>query len=236
MLNLFSIVKYESLMLVRTWKFWIIVAIGVFLPILFNVLFIIADRVGTNVGWQGLEGAGPYVMFSYFNIFQIVIIIFLTGDFREKDTRAQVDEVMNSRSMTNLEYIFGKYLGIIIPLVLLTLTVVLFLSIANRIVNDTWSLTYYFKFFLILNLPGLLFAAAFIIFVSSLLRNSFVVFIFVLSYTIGMILLSYNKAFSMNQLWLFADYVGFFLPLFPSDLTGVLNLDIIISQRLFYTL
>jgi len=234
MLNLFSIVKYESLMLLRTWKFWILVIIGIFFPILINVFFIIINRVGVNVGWQGLEGAGPYVMFSYFNFFQIIIIIFLTGDFREKDSRAQVDEVMNSRSMTNLEYILGKYLGIIIPLVLLTLTVVLLLSFANRIVNDTWSLTYYFKFFLILNLPGLLFVAAFIIFISSLLRNSFVVFIFVLAYTIGMVILSYYKAFSMNQLWLFVDYVGFFLPLFSSDLTGVLNLDIIILQRVFY--
>lgn len=223
-------------MLVRTWKFWILSVIVISIPILFNVGFIIADRLGANTGWQGLQGAGPYVMFSYFNIFQIIIIIFLTGDFREKDSRAQVDEVMNSRSMTNLEYILGKYFGIIIPLVLLTLTVVLLLSIANRIVNDTWSITYYFKFFLILNLPGLLFAAAFIIFISSLLRNSFVVFIFVLAYTIGMGVLSYYKAFSVNQLWLFADYIGFFLPLFPSDLTSVLNLNMIILQRVFYTL
>ena len=229
MINLFPIIKYESLMLFRTWKFCILVILGALVPIFLNVIFIIVQRIGVDAGWVGLEGAGPYVLFYYFNIFQVVIVIFLTGDFREKDVKMKVVEVMNSRSMTNFEYIFGKYIGIIVPLITLTGIIIFILSLVNYFVNDIWLLGYYLTYFLILNLPALFFITALCIFVSALLRNSFVVFIVILSYTVGTLMLLYYTAYSMNQMWLFVDYVGFFLPLFPSDLIGIININPIIN-------
>ncbi|MCH8285474.1 ABC transporter permease, partial [candidate division KSB1 bacterium] len=234
MINLFSIIKYESLMLFRTWKFWILVIIGAFIPIFFNVIFIIVQKLGVDAGWAGLEGAGPYVLFYYYNIFQVAIVIFLTGDFREKDVKMKVVEVMNSRSMTNFEYIFGKFIGIIVPMITLTAVIIITLSLVNYFVNDLWSLGYYVTYFLVLNIPALFFITALCIFVSALLRNSFVVFIVIISYTVGTVIISYYTAYSMNQMWLYVDYVGFYLPLFPSDLVGVLNMNQIIFQRIFY--
>ncbi|MFC1553184.1 M1 family aminopeptidase [candidate division KSB1 bacterium] len=233
---LFTIAKYESLMLVRTWKFWILAILSAILPIIFNVYFIISKRFGVEFGAAGLEGTGPYVLFYYFNIFQILIVIFLSGDFREKDSRYQVNEVMNTKSMTNLEYILGKFLGIVIPLILLTSSVVLILSLVNRLVNWSWSLDLYFKYFALLYIPALFYSTAFIIFISSLIRNTAAVFTLVMAYTIGMFLLSRDHAFTLNQLWIFTDYVGFFLPLFPSDLVDILNEAIFIKQRIFYVL
>jgi hypothetical protein len=232
--NLRPIVKYESLMLLRTWKFWIVGIISFLFPLLMYIPILISRAMGTESGWQGLDGFGPFMLFHHYNIFQIVMIVFFTNDFREKDKNALIDEVMNSRSMTNLEYILGKYLGVVVPVIVLTAAVVLTLSVINRVTSGAWLLKQYSQLFLILNLPALLFATAFVIFISALLRNTFVVFIITLGIYIGIIILSVNKSHSMNQLWGFADFIGTALPLYPSDLVGIINIKTIVLHRVFY--
>ncbi|MCP4726843.1 MAG: hypothetical protein GY863_17520, partial [bacterium] len=237
MRNFFPVAKYESIMLFRTWKFWILAAVGMFFPIMINVVFILIERFGESVpGWLALEGSRPYFFFSFYNSIQIIIVIFLTSDFREKDKKHQIDKVMCSKSMTNFEYIFGKYFGIMIPLMVLTLSVLALLIIFNRIMNGTWLIEYYITYFLIMNLPGLIFITAFVIFTSSLLRNTAVVFIVIMIYTAAMWKLSIDHSFEINNIWLFTDYIGMFLPLYPSDLVGIVSMNDIILQRSFYIL
>ncbi|MFC1733087.1 hypothetical protein ACFL6I_22540 [candidate division KSB1 bacterium] len=235
MVNFYTIVKYESLMLFRTWKFWILALVGMFFPIITNIGLILMQKFGGGgPGWGGLEGSAPFMLFYFYNIIQTVIVIFLTSDFREKDHKAHVHEVMCSRSMTNLEYIAGKYFGIVVPLILLTSTIVLILSVVNFLANGYWAIGHYVFNFLILNLPGLLFITAFIIFMSSLLRNTALVFVAVLAYTAATIYFVTMHSFSLNNMWLFLDYLGYFLPLFPSDMVGVLDIAGIAYQRIFY--
>ena len=151
MVNFYTIVKYESLMLFRTWKFWILALVGMFFPIITNIGLILMQKFGGGgPGWGGLEGSAPFMLFYFYNIIQTVIVIFLTSDFREKDHKAHVHEVMCSRSMTNLEYIAGKYFGIVVPLILLTSTIVLILSVVNFLANGYWAIGHYVFNFLIL--------------------------------------------------------------------------------------
>jgi len=225
---------YEAKMLLRTWKFWILAVLGMFFPILMNVAIVIMRKFGEGPGEFHLESASAYLLFYFYSYAQAIVIVFLASDFREKDKKAKIDEVMSSRPVSNFQYIFGKYLGLMIPIIILALIVVFLSVILNLIVNKSLIINPYFKLLILMNIPALIFITAFIIFISSLVRNSAIVFLVIGGYMFLIIKTLAGNIWSANKLYFLLDYGCFFLPMFPSDMVGIVNTGFIVMQRVFY--
>jgi len=228
------VAKYETKMLLRTWKFWILAILGMFFPILMNVAIIIMRRIGEGPGEFHLESTAAYLLFYFYSYAQAIVVIFLASDFREKDKKAKIIEVMSSRPISNFQYIFGKYLGLMGPVIVLALIVVFLSTVLTLIVNHKLIIAPYIFLLLLMNIPALIFITAFIIFISSVVRNSAVVFISICAYMFLIIWTMVKHMWSFNKLYLLLDYGCFFLPMFPSDLVGIVNMEFVLLQRLLY--
>ncbi len=234
--RIISIARYETIMLLRTWKFWILAVVGMFLPVMFNVVVVILRYIGEGPGEFRMLGTLPYLLFYFYNYSLAVIVIFLTSDFREKDRRYRIDGVLYSHCLSNTQLIWGKYLGIVIPLVVLNLIVIALSVIANLLALKTFYILPYFSNFALLTLPSLLFIIPFIIFISSVVRNSAAVFIVVAVYLCISMWILIKHAFPYNQMYYLLDFGCFLLPLFPSDIIGIADMNFSVMQRLFYVI
>jgi len=233
--RIFSVTKYEALMLLRTWKFWIPAILGFSFPVFFVVtITLVTYFIEVDVGAFYMKGTTAYILFYFFNYVIGLVIVFLCSDFFAKDKKAKVEEVINSRPISNTEYIMGKYFGVAAPLCILSIFVIVVSTIFTSIFLKTFTLIPFLKFFLIINLPTILFLTALIIFISSFIRNPAIIFIIICGIITGVIVVAAKNQFHSNKLFDLIDFGCFFLPLFPSDIIGIPNLDRIVLQRIFF--
>lgn len=237
MFRIFAVAKYESLMLLRTWKFWILAIIGMSIPLLMVVTFTLLTYFGEiDEGIFYIKDTTAYLLFYFYNYIVGLVIVFLCSDFFAKDRKSKVEEVITSRAISNTEYITGKYLGVVVPLSVLSLIVVLLSTIFTSIFLKTFTLYSFLRFFFLINLPTIIFLTAFIIFISSFVRNPGIVFVLIAAYITVTIIIVVKKMFSANELFRLLDFGCFFIPLFPSEIIGIPNIEKYLQQRLFYIL
>ena len=229
--NIMGVARYERKMLLRTSKFRILGGLGVLIPVLIGIGLATAEARGIELPFPGL---GTFMPFYIYSFLQTVVIGFIVGDFRAADERAHIYEVVAARPISTAELVIGKYLGVASALVLLSFGVML-LTLAIQaakvsITGDVLSVRPYLAYFLLMNLPGLIYMSALTFFLGAILRRQSAVALLVIGYTLAVLFFLGHRYGGLY------DFGAFFAPLYYSDLLGLGNVDRVLDQRAFYLL
>ncbi|MBN1388222.1 MAG: hypothetical protein JW965_07230 [Bacteroidales bacterium] len=172
----------------------------------------------------------PLMNLYILNIAQSLIVIFLASDFLKRDKKLDTNEVLYTRPMSNLEYIFGKSLGILrlfLGVNILILAVCLIVNIISK--QAGIDVAAYFEYLFLISIPTLIFSLGFAYILMSVIRNQAITFLLLLGFA------ALNMFYLYNRMNSFFDYMLFGLPVFKSSLTGFSNMNILLAQRIMYT-
>ncbi|MFO7754467.1 MAG: hypothetical protein R6V34_00635 [Bacteroidales bacterium] len=227
--NISTVARYEAKTLRRSWLFRLFSIGSLIILTIMNIG--IFSPVGSEE-WQflAIPSSMPLVSLYILNIAQSLIIIFLASDFLKRDKKLDTNEVLYTRPMSNMEYVFGKSLGIL-RLFLGVNILILLITLIINIISQQASIdaAAYFQYLFIISIPTLIFSLGFAYILMSLIRNQAITFLLLLG------IAALNMFYLFNRLGSFFDYMLFGLPVFKSGITGFSNPDIILAQRLMYT-
>lgn len=223
--NISSVAVYEAKTLRRSW-FFRLFSIGALLIFTFMNIGVFSP-VGDE-DWELIANPAslPLINLYLLNIGQAIVVIFLAADFLKRDKKVDTNEVLYTRSMSNLEYVMGKTFGILrlfLGLNLLILAIGLTINIISK--SMSVDIVAYLEYILIISVPTLVFSLGLAFMLMSLIRNQAVTFLLLLGVAV------------LNMFWLWHrmgsifDYMAFGLPVFKSEVTGFGNITGILYQR-----
>jgi hypothetical protein len=226
--NIRTVAKYEAKTLRRSWFFRLFSIGAIFILTIFNIGFF--SPIGDQP-WPLISIPSSVPLFNLYllNIGQAIIVIFLASDFLKRDKKVDTNEVLYTRSMSNLEYILGKTWGILrlfLGLDIFILCIGLLMNIISK--GMSVDLMSYFYYLLIICVPTILFSLGLAFMLMSVIRNQAITFLILLGFVALDIFWLYYRFGSIF------DYMAFGLPVFKSDVIGFDNLRDILNQRLLY--
>jgi len=233
-LNIRAIAKYEAKLLLRTARFWILCGIGFVMAGFMTAAMILFNIFGSGEvqagGMLAVNTIGYYSLL-YFGIAINIVMIFFVFNFISKDDFSNVRDVLLSKSLTSFEIIIGKYLGLIIPIILVCLFTMFFSLIMGLIFLDVpVKFENYIYYFLIINIPSMLYISAFEFFIVLSIKNRFAVIFLSFGY-VAVIWFWLSSRF-YNLL----DFGCYGITVYTSDLVGFANIDTVILQRILYVI
>jgi ABC-type transport system involved in multi-copper enzyme maturation permease subunit len=227
--NIRTVARYEAKTLRRSWLFRLFSIGALFILTIMNIG--VFSPVGEE-DWSYLAIPSSMPLFNLYllNIAQALIVIFLASDFLKRDKKLDTNEVLYTRPMSNMEYIFGKTLGIL-RLFLGVNILILFVCLVVNIISKQAAINAgaYLEYLFIVSIPTLIFSLGFAYLLMSLIRNQAITFLLLLG------LAALNMFYLNNRMNSFFDYMLFAFPVFKSGITGYSNLDLILAQRVMYT-
>jgi hypothetical protein len=226
--NIRTVARYEAKTLRRSWFFRLFSIFALFIFTILNIGFF--SPIGDE-NWElvSIPSSVPLINLYILNIGQAIVVIFLAADFLKRDKKLDTNEVLYTRSMSNLEYIIGKTWGILRLFLGLDL-VVLSMGMLMNIISKSMAidLMSYFSYLLIISVPTIIFSLGLAFLLMSLIRNQAITFLVLLGIA----------ALNMFYLWFrmgsIFDYMAFGIPVFKSGVVGFDNLAFIVNQRLLY--
>ena len=116
--NILTIFSFEARVLWRNWFFRIVALMGVGFITLFNIG--VFSELSTP-SWGVLSNGWllPYSTMIMISIPQTAAVIFLATGLIKKDKKLDTQEVFFVRAISNLDYVLGKALAIIVLFILL---------------------------------------------------------------------------------------------------------------------
>ena len=228
--NIATVARYEARILRRSWLFRLF-ALGA-LFILVGVNIGVVSPVGDeNWLFLAIPSSIPYMNLYLLNIGQALIIVFLAADFLKKDKKLDTNEVLYTRSMSNLEYILGKSWGIIRLFMGINILILLIALVVNIIAKNTYvDILSYLWNILIVSLPTIIYSLGLAYIMMTLIKNQAITFLLLLGYA------------ALNMFYLYFrgggvfDYMLFGYPVFSSGMIGYDNIQLVLAHRLLYTL
>ncbi len=226
--NIRTIARYEARTLRRSWFFRLFAIGALFIFTSMNIgLF---SPVGDEP-WElvAIPSSVPLITLYLLNIGQALIVIFLAADFLKRDKKLDTNEVLYTRSVSNLEYITGKTWGILrlfIGLDILILCIGLLMNLIST--RMSIEISAYLWYLLIICVPTIIFSLGLAFVLMSLIRNQAITFMLLLGYAALNMFYLYHRADSLF------DYMAFGFPVFKSGIIGFDNIPVIITQRLMY--
>lgn len=226
--NIKTVARYEAKTLRRSWFFRLFALGALFIFTIINIGFF--SPIGDEP-WElvSFPSSVPLMNLYLLNIGQAFVVIFLAADFLKRDKKLDTNEVLYTRSMSNLEYIIGKTWGILRLFLGLNI-VVLAMGMIVNIISTTMTIDYmsYLWYLLILSVPTIIYSLGLAFFLMSVIRNQAITFLILLGYAALNI---FYLWFRMGNIF---DYMAFGMPIFKSGIIGFDNLSAIVSQRLMY--
>jgi hypothetical protein len=226
--NIKTVAHYEAKTLRRSWFFrlFAIGALFIFTIMNIGVFSPIGDEDWESVG---IASALPHINLYLLNLAQAIVVIFLAADFLKRDKKLDTNEVLYTRSMSNMEYVVGKTWGIL-KLFLGLNIIILGIGLIINIISPAMKVDVvsYISHLLLISVPTLVFSLGFAYVIMSLIRNQAITFLILLGYA------------ALNIFYLFFrsgyifDYMAFGLPMFRSGIIGYDNFTYILFQRLIY--
>ena len=228
--NILNVMWYELKTLFRSWFFRIFSILA--LLFIFGInMGILGDHGGARWTHRAIAANIPYLNVLFINVAQAIIAVFLASDFLRRDKKLDTAEVIYTRPISNIEYVLGKTLGIIILFTLLVVAgevMALIFNAARSDVPIVWSAYLFYP--ALISLPTLIFILG-LSFVSMLLvKNQAVTFILLLGYIALTLFYFQDKLFGL------LDYMAFNLPMVYSDFIGFAQPRLILLHRLSYLL
>jgi hypothetical protein len=226
--NIKTVAKYEAKTLRRSWFFRLFSIGSLFIFTIINIGFF--SPVG-NESWVlvSISSSVPLINLYILNIGQAIVVIFLAADFLKRDKKLDTNEVLYTRSMSNLEYIVGKTWGILRLFLGLNI-VILSIGMLMNIISKSMTIDFmsYISYLLIISVPTIVFSLGLAFVMMSLIRNQALTFLLLLG------IAALDIFYGWYRLGSVFDYMAFGIPVFKSSILGFDNLGFIINQRLLY--
>ncbi|MBI9061679.1 MAG: hypothetical protein JEZ14_06795 [Marinilabiliaceae bacterium] len=217
--NLQMVARYESKILLRSWFFRIFSGVALSFIIFFNLLGVGALGDGA---WPGrlLPSGVPYMNMFLLNLAQAIIAVFLSADFLGRDKKLDTTEAFYVRSISNIDYVIGKTLGIIKVFFFLNVAVLLVGVIGSLIGGDSdINVISYLLYPILISLPSLVFVLGLSYFTMSLVRNQAITFVLILGVIALLLFYVQNKWYGL------LDFLGFYTSFIRSDFAGFDNVS-----------
>jgi ABC-type transport system involved in multi-copper enzyme maturation permease subunit len=224
-----TIARYEALTLWRSWFFRIfailtLLILGIFDADFFTTLFPFSPWV-----FQALPSYAPYINAVFFNLATSFIAVFLAIDFLKRDKKLDTTQVVYMRSLSNADYVLGKTLGLVLVFAIFGLLVMAIPAIIQIFFSSQpFKPLLYVIYPLLQSVPSFLFVCGLAYFVMRLVGNQAIAFLILLGYA------ALTLFFLGPKFHYIFDYIGFYLPMVWSDITGFANLKLILLQRGIY--
>jgi len=180
-----TIARAEKRLTRRLVRYWLFLTLSYLTAI---ISFLIYSRLHAGLSSYSASAAlfNPRFLLGIIGLYYLLIYmvgtVFLGFDVRERDQRERMTEVLDSRPYTNLELVFGRFLGLFlyswIPIVVLAIILQLFGLISATLgipFGDTIELRSLFAFVFLMALPALAFVLSLVFLVTLLFRNRLVV-------------------------------------------------------------
>lgn len=225
--NILSVAKYESKLLKRSWFFKVFSTLSVLLIGGASVTILQIHKYALSC----IPSLAAYNLMLYFNVAQAIVSIFLASEYLKRDKQLDTSEVFYVRPLSNAEYLLGKMWGTIRVFLLLNLLVMaVALVICYIYIPEYVSPTSFILYFLILNVPTLIYIIGLSTLMMLIVKNQALTFVILLGY-IGLTLF-----YVADKCYYLFDYIGFNIPLLESTITGFADLPSLIIHRALYLL
>ncbi len=220
MINLRAIANIalcEAKLLGRSWAFRLSLGVALFFLFMFNMgMSLPQSHVPHFV--VSLPGGLPLGNIKLLNVYMGAIAAFLATEFVKRDRRDDTVQTVFVHSFTNVDYVFGKVLGVatvfgVLELIVLVVSAVLHHFFAP--VPLIWQP--YVMAIVVAVIPTLIFTTGLAVMLVTLLRNQALVFVLVVAIGIvSLTMVGYRYHF-------FFDVFAFHVPLNWSDFIGAGN-------------
>ncbi len=223
--NIRTVGRYEAITLRRSWFFRLFSIAAIFIFTIINMGFF--SPVGDQP-WEfmAIPSSLPYANIYLLNIGQAIVVIFLAADFLKRDKKVDTNEVLYTRSMSNLEYVLGKTWGIMklfLGLNIIILMITLIMNIINKIVAI--DILAYLQYIFLISIPTLTFSLGIAFMLMMVIRNQSITFLILLGIAAGDMFWGYYR---MGGIF---DYMTFGFPMLKSQITGFDNISLVLCQR-----
>jgi ABC-type transport system involved in multi-copper enzyme maturation permease subunit len=227
--NIWTIAKYETKTLLRSWFFRIFSGLSLIVLVFMNIVFFAEAFETMPWSFRGIPASVPYFSMMLLNLAQAIIAIFLASDFIKRDRKSNTTEVIYMRSMSNADYILGKSFGLFSVFLGLNIVLLIIAAVINIVFADTpFQFLPYLYYLSLISIPTLIFIFGLSFFVMSIIGNQAITFLLLLGYfAISLVALNFKFQSAF-------DGVGFFMPLAYSDFVGFSDLPALLMQRLSY--
>ncbi|MFH1700455.1 MAG: hypothetical protein ABIE07_07685 [Candidatus Zixiibacteriota bacterium] len=217
MLNLYaikSVAWYEAKLLLRSWAFRIFSILGI------AILFGMCMGMGTKIGgaphyMRALGGSLLLANLKMLNIYQGIIAAFMATEFLKRDKNHDTSQVIFTRSFSNIDYLLGKFLGILGVFLALNAVLILMTLIFDAFLSPSaFAWEPYLWFPLLVSLPTLTFVIGGSVLLVTLFRSQAVVFVAMLGFSLlSLIYLGRHfyfifDAYMLYQPLIFSGFVG----------------------------
>ncbi|MFC2172858.1 hypothetical protein ACFLU6_09535 [Acidobacteriota bacterium] len=238
--KILTIARFETRLLMRTGRFWVLTLTVLLLSFLMNLTFnIIHYQVSGLSGSTGQLTPEFSLFIQYMTLAGIysLAVIWFAFDFQHKDLSSRVNEVLYSRPISNADLVMGKYFGVLLPIISLSLMLAI-ISIAVKLIPGWLEGPLLLRGHLVClglqALPSLMFMVALVFALFSLTRSRVVAIIGGNAVFIGVtfVLTNINRGPSAPYLPLF-DIQGDTQSWIWSDLIGFDMLGRLIEQRIY---
>ena len=222
---LWSIARYEMLLMSRSWAFRIFSILALSVATLVTVAVALPRDVSFYFN-RAMPGAFPLLAIKLFNVFLGLISVFLATEFLKRDRKQDTSQVYFTHSFSNAVYILGKFLGIFFLIFSLLLLVLVFIGVIHIFFSRTpFAWQPYVLYVLFVSLPTVLFMVGLSVFLGSLIKSQAVVYLIALVYTFFVLVVAGPNAF-------FAfDSFAYYMPVMYSDFIGLGNLTDLLLLR-----
>ncbi|MEN8907612.1 MAG: ABC-2 transporter permease, partial [Clostridiales bacterium] len=181
------------------------------------------------------ESFTKYFSFRYsdrISVFLCFIIVFMFAFIFDRDKKYNVNDMIFSKPIKSVEYISGKYLGALIPVITLTMLVTVMISFITyfKFKNETYKISILdiINANLLYVFPSVIFASLFIMLLSIILKNGIAVIPIYIFYFIIMVKQDLNLNIFMR--FIIRTDGGFY------DQIDIENFNLIIQNRILYLL
>ena len=220
MINLSAIAAIalcEAKLLGRSWAFRLSLGIPLFFLFMFNLAMSLPQS-GIPHYIVALPGGLPLGNIRLLNLYMGVIAALLATEFVKRDRRDDTAQTVFVHSFTNVDYVFGKVLGVATVFGFLELTVLTVAAVLHQFfapVPLVWQP--YVMAVLVAVIPTLIFTTGLAVLLVTLLRSQAVVFVAIVA--IGVL----SVTVVGFRYFFFLDVFAFHIPMMWSDFVGLGN-------------
>ncbi|MFC1489583.1 hypothetical protein ACFL6K_00065 [Candidatus Latescibacterota bacterium] len=223
----------EARLLVRSWSFRFLSFLSIAGLLVANVLIFIPQNSWAQLSpWmlRSIPSSVPYFNIFVMTSFQSLMIIIGVAESLHRDSTYDTYHSLQSRNYSNLNYILGKAIGILMPLIVLSVSILTMALIINGLFMEdvpiVWSA--YLLYPLLINIPALVFIVGISLALAILFRSTPFVLISLLAVMFLPILITDGLFARM------LDYNAIHLPMLFSDFVGFGNIgEILLHQGMF---
>ncbi len=220
-----TIARCEARLLWRSGAFRLSIGFAVFILFFYNIIM---NAPGTNAAhvFIALPGGLPLGNVKLLNLYLGVVSAFLATEFVKRDRQQDTVQTVLVHSFTNLDYVFGKVLGVVTVFTTLEVVVLIVAGVLQyffALAPMSWQ-PYAMAIF-VAALPTLVFTVGLAVLLVTVLRSQALVFVIMVG--LGMLTLMVLG----HRYHYFFDTFAFHIPLMWSDFIGVGNEDQLLLVR-----